>query len=236
VRRWVVPKATLEKFVATAKAAAAETLKPNAKVVAGDWCRWCPAKAFCPAMHKAAAASAMVDFADPVPSGPVTLESRLPEVRLMSDEQLVAAFGWEETVNSFFETVKEVLRERLSSGVKVPGVKLVEGRSNRQYVNEDEVVTKFEPVLGEKLWEKKLLSPAKLEKIVGKKAGVDGLTFKPEGKKSIALDRDPRPEAKSSAQDDFGVLEAPNVDADLAALFGETQPAAPAKREPLWPV
>ena len=211
VRRWTVEREWLAEFKAKASKAAVETLNPQAELRAGDWCRWCPAQAFCPALHRKAAQSAMVAFDDAPPLTPVKMESRLPDVRLMTEAELVQAFAWEETVNGFFEAVKEVLRERLSAGAKIQGVKLVEGRSNRQWVSEDAVIAEFAPVLGgeDKLFERKLLSPAKLEKLVGKKRPLDHLTFKPEGKKAIALDRDPRPEAKSSAQDAFDALPAP---------------------------
>lgn len=208
VRRWRIEKEWLNAFRAKAKAAALETQNPNATLTPGDWCRWCPAMALCPAMHKAAAQSAMVAFDDAPRLTPAKMEERLPEVRLMTDAQLVKAFEWEETVNSFFEAVKEVLRERLSNGAAVAGVKLVEGRSNRQWVSEEQVIAEFQGVLGDRLWEKKLLSPAKVEKIVGKKHPIDHLTMKPEGKKAVALDKDPRPAARSSAQDAFDAVPA----------------------------
>lgn len=211
VRRWRTSATWLEQFAVRARAAAQKTLEEDAPLAAGDWCRWCPAKAQCPAMHQAAMTAAQADFADAPPEQAIAkMEARLPEARLMTDAQLVQAFRWEDIVNSFFEAVKEVLRERLSSGQAVAGVKLVEGRSVRQWADEARVVQAFKAELGEKLYEKKLLSPAKLEKIVGKGRLVspDGadLTVKPEGKKAVALESDPRPAAKSSAHDDFGVV------------------------------
>lgn len=243
IRRWVAPPDWLREFAETARRAAVETRSPDAKIVAGGWCRstFCPVIAICPAMHRAAQASAMVVFSDAAPlNGAAKTEARLPDVRLMSDAQLVKAFEWEETVNSFFEAVKAVLGERLSSGLSVSGIKLVEGRSNRVWTSEADVEAKFSPVLGEKLWERKILSPAKLEKIVGKKAGVDELTFKPEGKKTVALDRDPRREARSSAQDAFGgatALPTPLSDFDeLMGIGAEESAASTQKRDPIWPV
>ena len=245
IRRWTVERTWLEQFRKTAQRAAVETLNPKAKLEAGSWCRWCPAQPFCPAMHKAAALSAQAAFDMVPPAGPMAkMEGRLPDVRLMTEAQLVAAYRWEDAVNSFFEAVKEVLRERLTSGQAVPGVKLVEGRSNRAWVSEAEVEAKFGAVLGDKLFERKILSPAKLEKVVGKQAGVDAMTFKPEGKKSIALDSDPRPAARSSAQDAFDALPAPApVAAAAAAACVECDVLGPGgcsthgakMKEPMWP-
>ena len=207
VRRWKVSSQWLAFFKNEARLAAKATQQKGAKLAAGDWCRWCPAAGVCPELHKAAAKEARADF-DEVPDGRLAkMEARLPEVRLMTDEQLVKAFQWEDTVGSFFEAVRAVLTERLSTGTAVPGIKLVDGRSNRQWVDEGAVVKEFSAVLGEKLYEpKKILSPAKLEKVVGKGRPIDHLTFKPEGRKSIALDKDPRPVARSSAKDDFTVV------------------------------
>ncbi len=253
VRRWIVPPAALADFRARAAEAAAETLNPEAAVVAGDWCRWCRARPFCPEFHGAVQREAQADFSvapPPPPQGNNAAErlmARLPEIRLLPVKQLVRALEWEDAANSFFESCRAVLGERLASGESIPGVKLVEGRSNRQWVSEDEVLAKFGGALGEKLYEKKLLTPAKLEKIVGKKAGVDDITFKPEGRKTVALDKDPRPVAKSAAQDDFAALPAPVSDgaethADMVehgqdALLDElVGPSAPSKaRNPIWP-
>ncbi len=225
VRRWKVDREWLKAFRVIAQKAAVETLNPGARLTAGDWCRWCPALAFCPAQHKAAAESAMVAFSD---TPPVKAPDKLPDVRLMTEAQLVQAFAWEDTVNSFFEAVRAVLTERLTGGAHVAGLKLVEGRSNRQWVSEDQVVAEFGAALGDKLWEKKILSPAKLEKVVGKKHPIDHLTFKPEARKTIALDSDPRPTARSSAQEAFTALPPSAAEDVLGDLLAPT----PAK---MWP-
>jgi hypothetical protein len=220
--RWVTTVAWLKEFAQKAKAAAAETRAENPKMTAGTWCRWCPVQPVCPAMHKAAMASAAADFDRPPLARELSkMEARLPEVRLMSDEALINAFKWEETVNSFFEAVKEALRERLP-----PGIKLVEGRSVRKWTDESQVEAKFGPLLGERLFKREMLGPAGVEKLLGKKAGVDEMTFKPEGKKAIALDSDPRPAVKSSAVEDFSKAES------LDEVLGLAPQAA---RAPIWP-
>ena len=112
----------------------------------------------------------------------------------------------------------------------------------------EKVVEAWEKLLPEgALFEHKLLSPAKLEKLPGVGKGkIDHLTFKPEAKKAIARDTDPRPKAASKAQDDFGVVEAypkgpgvapenagpAAVEFDLDAELLGTGP----KRDPLWPL
>lgn len=264
-RRWTTSVEALKEFRDKLIDAVAQTRDPLAPTLAGDWCRWCKARPVCSTVHAAVQKEAQADFTiePPVSNGTnaaARMMERLPQVRFLSNEQLVRAFAWEDNINSFFEAVKEVIREKLSNGETIPGVKLVEGRSNRAYTDERQVIAEFAPLFGEDgLYEKKLLSPAKLEKKVGK-GKLDHLTFKPEGKKSVALDRDPRPAAKSSAQEDFAALPAPepfdplglsvpakvigepgdqvvvtDLEAELLGLGTGAKAAAPKKREPMWP-
>lgn len=236
-REWVTTTAEMRAFRDKLIPAVAATRAAGAQIVAGEWCRWCSAKPYCPVMYEAAQVSAGADFevVAPAPGG-----KTLPDAKLLSIEQLAKALAWQDAVESWFVAVKEVVVEKLSAGQEVPGWKLVDGRSNRKWTDEAAVVAKFGAVLGEdKLYVRKIVSPSALEKIVGKKAGVDELTFKPEAKKSVAPDTDPRPKAASSAQDDFKALPAPAPapahDDLMAELMGEASPAAPAKREPIWP-
>ena len=222
VRRFVVTKEKLAEFVTRARVAAGETLQEAAPMRSGEWCKWCAVESTCAARHALVQAQAGVCFADAPPAAPQKMEDRLGEVRMLPDEKLVAAFAWEESVNSFFEAVKETLRERLTRG-PVAGVKMVEGRSNRQW--SDEKVAEEElkkQVAVDRLYTKKFVSPAQAEKIVGK-GKIDHLTVKPEGKKSVALDRDPRPATSSSAADAFGGANAlPQVwpqDQNVASLL-----------------
>ena len=233
VRRWIASKEWLAKFRAIAKAAAAQTLQPNAPLKAGDWCRWCAAKPFCPEIHKGAQEAAMVTFSAMVPA-PQKAIDRIAEVRLLSVEQLTKVLEWEGAWKSLLEAVKDVVRDRLSNGLDVPGWKLVDGREgNREWISEEEVVAEFAPTLGENaLYEKKLLSPAKIEKIVGKKHKIDHLVTRKPGEKAIARDTDPRPKVASAAQDAFKVVETPAGDDD--DLMAQLNGPAPAKA-PMWP-
>ncbi len=237
VRRWKAPKEWLSKFRAEAPAAGQETMNPNARIVPGAHGQWCPAKASCPALFKAAQDSAGADFSVVVE----TPEAKgLPDVKLMTTEALAKAYSWREAVESWFSAVADRIQETLAGGGTVPGYKLVDGRSNRKWIDEEKVVEAWEKLLPEgALFEHKLLSPAKLEKLPGVGKGkIDHLTFKPEAKKAIARDTDPRPKAASKAQDDFEAIDAPKSSAhDLdAELLGGASPVEPGRRDPLWPL
>jgi hypothetical protein len=205
VRRVVIKKEDLAAFCKAASAAAVETDKPGAKLDAGDWCRWCGAQARCPLKHALVQEQAGVDFSAPVT--PKTVEDLRLAVRLMSDEQLVKAKRYEDPVSGFFDAVNAALLERHQAGSPVPGTKLVEGRSNQKWTNEDGAKAALAPFIveSEMMTKPELLSPNQIEKKLGKKHKdlVASLTFKPEGKKSVVLDTDPRPEVATSAADDF---------------------------------
>ena len=175
-------------------AAVKETARAGAPLVAGSWCRssFCPAmRAGCPALHGALVKEAQVDFAK-VPPTPAAL----PSVEMLPIGQLARALEWKDLFEAYFKAAEERAQRELEAGRQVPGYKLVAGRSNRAWRDEAEVVAKFEPVLGEKVYEEpKVKSPSQLEKLVGKKAGVEELTYKPEAPLRLAKDSDPRTSA-----------------------------------------
>lgn len=246
VRRWLVPQGWSQSFYEGLVAAVKRVDDDNAPVAAGKWCKWCAVKPSCPAAFQSVQEQAMVDFAEPVPApGP----SALPDITKIPLERQLQALEWQEHVEGMFSAIRANIKGMLEAGLPVPGYKLVEGKSNRKFVEESKVIEAFEPLLGaEALFEpRKLISPAKLEKIVGK-AKVAEFTYKPEGGKSIAKDSDARPAAKNSAERDFAPelpfkaavtiddLEPPKeADALTTELFGlEAKPVK--KREPMWPV
>lgn len=240
VREWETTTASLKGYAAEMRDRAQKTREPNAPLNAGAWCRWCPAKAACPEIFKEVQSQAQVDF-KVIPSeaqmGDAT--SKLPAARLLSSKQLAQALAWEDPINSWFEAVRASALEILQSGGTVPGFKLVDKRVTRQWKDEQAVLDTFGPVLGEnRLYEKKLLSPAKLEKVVGKKVPLvdaqgEDLTFKPVPEKTIAPSGDARGEALPTAAADFEVLPhtpKPSADDLMAELLG-------GKPEPksIWP-
>lgn len=202
IRRWTTTVKDVLAFAEELKGRIADTRVKGARFNSGPWCYFCNAKSVCPAQFAAVQERAGADFSVIAPETP-----RLKDISSLTDEQLVVAYSWQKAVNSWFEDIEARLKERLEAGEQIAGIKLVDGRKgNRAWKSEEEVVRTFSPLVGEDaLYDKRLLSPAKLEKKLGKKA-VEGLTFQPDGKKTLAFDSDPRPIAKTSAQDDFGVV------------------------------
>lgn len=176
----------------------AETvLKPTAELAAkgkgeykaGEHCRFCKLKATCRKRAEYNLALAKYDFA--VPS---TLEDEEIEIVLSKVDELMNWAG----------EVKEYALQQALSGKSWKGWKLVEGRSNRRYVNEEAVAAKVEEA-GFAPYEKKLLGITAMTKQLGKKKFdelLKGLIEKPQGKPVLVPESDKRP-ALHTAVDDF---------------------------------
>lgn len=133
-------------------------------------CRYCPGRLSCAARMQAVEVFAADDWKDTY-----KLEDLLPMVPMLK---------------SICKDLETTAKAKLSAGEAVKGFKLVESRSIRKWADPAIVEKMFSHI--EDLWEKKLKSPAKLEKLVGK-AAVAPLAFKPRGAPKLAPESDPRP-------------------------------------------
>lgn len=166
-------------------------------------CRWCAAKPVCPALCGLALRPLGVEVteesgkAPTVSSPPKAFELPVPE--LLSDEAIRRILDFLPLVKPYFDSVYAYATERAMKGDIIEGYKLVEGRKgNRIWADEKLVEETFSEVfsgLGEELYEKKLLSPAKVEKVLGKehKRAIDALTTRSDGKLMLVPESDKRP-------------------------------------------
>lgn len=176
---------------------AENTLKPAATLAAqgegeftvGEHCRFCKAKADCRARAEANLALARYDFALPPTLTDADIEAILP----LLDE-----------LTSWAEDIKAYALTRAVAGKEWHGYKLVAGRSNRKYVNEDAVAKKVSDA-GFNPYEEKLLGITAMTKLLGKNRFeelLEGLIEKPQGKPTLVPESDKRP-AMNSAKEDF---------------------------------
>ena len=173
-----------------------EVLAPTAKLAyegegefaVGDHCQFCKAKATCRKRAEYSMELAKYEFAD---------------APTLDEDEIAAILPQIDTLISWAEDVKEYALKQALAGVRYPGWKLVEGRSNRKYTNETavaEVVSKagYDP------YEKKLLGITAMQKQLGKKKFeqlLAGLIIKPQGKPVLAPNTDTRPEFNTAAND-----------------------------------
>lgn len=159
----------------------------------GDWCRFCKAKAVCRKRAEYNLELAKYDFAMPA-----TLE----------DAEIAAILEKADELAAWAADVKEFALQQALNGVKYDGFKVVEGRSNRKYVNEEAVADAVSEA-GYDPYEPKLLGITAMEKLLGKRQFarlLSGLIEKPQGKPALVPESDKRQEmnvdkAVSAAED-----------------------------------
>ena len=161
---------------------------------AGDHCQFCKVKATCKARADKNLELAKYDFEDP----------KLLTLDQISDilSKATELKNWVTDIESY------ALDQAENHGVKLPGFKLVEGRSNRK-ISEAVIDTlKKAGYSDDEIFEKKMLGITKLEKLIGKKKLSDlagDFISKPPGKPTLVPESDKRPEINSAekAKQDF---------------------------------
>lgn len=157
-------------------------LTPGAKQ-----CEYCPVAATCPA-----------------------LSEQVEEIAYRNDalSRLSHNMGMVPHVEAWAKSVVSAVIEELTGGGEVEGYKLVRGRAGDRAWKDEQLTTVALIDLGvseEKLYVKKIISPAVAEKLLpkDKRSELEGLVSRSEGKPTLAPADDPRP-AISSAAEDFG--------------------------------
>lgn len=172
------------------KPAALEADRGDGDFHTGEWCRFCKAKAICRERAAENLKLAVYDFAAPV---------------LLEDEEIADILEKIDGFTTWANDVKEYALQEALSGKSWPGHKLVEGRSNRKYVN-DAAVAEAAIEAGFEPYEQKLISITEMQKQMGKKKFEEilgNLVVKPAGKPVLVREDDKRPALKSNAKDDF---------------------------------
>lgn len=175
------------------KPAARLATTEDAPFLAGEWCKFCAAKATCRARAEANLA----------------LEEYRKKTTL-SPEEIGEILSKVDELTKWAEDLKESALESALEGDEIPGWKIVEGRANRKYCKSDDEIVKALTAAGypeAMLFEKKLLTITKMEDFLGKKAFgelLKGYVEKPTGKPALAPNSDKRPAmAIGTTADDF---------------------------------
>ena len=185
VRSWDTTPRKLLEFKDELFEAGEATKKKNAPLVAGNHCRFCPALAVCPAYK--------------------TMVMKAANAPGLADNLLLS-----EVLPKWKASVRRVAFNAMTKGVKLPGWKLVEGRTNRKWVDKDKVVEALREAgkTDEEIFksmEPQLNNLGTIEKMMGKN-WVKDYVFKPVGALTVAPESDKRPEF-SKADQDFADIE-----------------------------
>ena len=169
---------------------AEETVKPRARLAfegkgeyqAGAWCQFCRAATRCRARAEAQLCVAQSEF-------------RLPP--LLTDEEIADLLPrlpemvkWANAVSAY------ALEAAVNQGKSWQGFKLVAGRSVRKYADEEKVAKAAAAAGYKDIFEHKLITITKMEKLMGKDTFnevLGALIVKPQGKPTLVPESDKRP-------------------------------------------
>ena len=178
-------------------------VKPAAKLAAagegeyaeGEWCRFCAIRGSCRARAEANLATARMDFKPPAQ---------------LTDAEVGEALELGARLNAWLNDLIEYALGACLDGREIPGYKAVEGRSVRAWTDADAAFTaaRAAGVPEEMLYERKPVTLAALEKLMGKKAFVETMkdyVTTPPGKPTLARADDRRRAItnRTTAEEDF---------------------------------
>ena len=204
---WAQPVADLLAFGERVRAAAEQTRQANAALVAGEsQCRFCKAKATCPALVARVVEEIGADFDDIAGGEPLVLP--------IGAERLGHALAAADLIEGWIKAVRGEVESLLLAGQAVPGFKLVQGKKgNRQWSSKDEAeaLLKAMRIKHDQMYDYTVISPTSAEKlakaeVIGPRQWpkVQALITQSEGKPSVAPESDKRPAlAVAAVAEDF---------------------------------
>ncbi len=231
-RRWEITPVDLLEWVELLRKEATETEDPNAPLVPGDHCRFCPVETTCPALAAMIEAETGAIF-DGSPLDPVPNALRVPDAD--DTAALARAMMFAPLLESWLKAMYARAYEAQMGGAKIPLHKLVRGREgNREWVDEKRATAAIVKLIEENAQGSvesihtapKLKSPAQLVKIVRAVTGwtakasqewIDTYVTRSEGRLTLVHESDPRPEVELAVidfPDDLPALPAGEEDLD----------------------
>ncbi len=172
------------------KPLAEKAFKGEGEFVSGEHCRFCKLKYTCRERANENLKLAQYDFKEP---------------SILSNDEIANILKKSEDLVSWQNDIKEYVLNEALKGIKFEGFKLVEGKSNRKYKDEDEVAVALKE-LGyndNDIYKKSLLTITAMEKFLGKQKFNDLIgkyIIKPSGKPTLVPESDKRPELNTIAQ------------------------------------
>lgn len=180
--------------VGTLAPAARQAFRGEGAQHPGDWCRFCKVKSRCRVLFE-------------LGKGSAESEARLLSDRGLSQEVLPLL----PAIKSWVSDVEDYALSRALGGVKLPGWKVVEGRSIRRISDTEGAasVLRAAGLSAEDVYRpRELRTLTELERKLGKKRFSEllgPLVEKPKGKPTLAADDDPRPAIDPVADDFNGI-------------------------------
>lgn len=201
VRLWVLSRNELADFCAGIELVAAEILaNPGGGVFVADpekQCKFCPATGICEAFARHGLAVVSDE-----PAELAVQEATLTRPESLTREQRVKVLGAKKTLIAWLEAVENQEVSELMTGAKPVGFKLVEGKTNRQWRDEEAAKKLLRNYLAAEITNppSDLISPAQAEKALKGittstrfENALEAAIIKPPGKATIVPESDKRP-------------------------------------------
>jgi hypothetical protein len=179
IRRWVTTPERVKQFEQTLVQAVKQSQQPDAKLAAGEHCRWCAAKPVCPKMTGAVDRALMVQLKE---IDVDTLGRYLKNADLLED---------------WIKDLRGLALQLLEKNLPVPGYKLVQKQARRKWTDESKAKQALLDMgLKESVVvETSVMSPAQAEKALKKRWAdlPEGLVKSESSGTTLASEDDPRP-------------------------------------------
>lgn len=159
---------------------------------AGEHCLFCKLKSQC-AVHKTYITKDAVELINDL----VVEEKQdsFKDISLLTEDDMIRIVSFGETVlpklKSYIEEVTNLLQARLEAGEKLKGLKLVQGRGRRKWVEDESYIIKTLESVGVECTKRTLKTLTEVEaglKLIGRKDLLDSLVVMSEGKARVTLD------------------------------------------------
>jgi len=197
IRTQLIPADDMLDFTVDLIGYAKATEDPNAPLVPGDHCRFCPANTVgkdgepvCPKVGDFRTELAKAEFSAGVPYDPAKLKLALDSLPVLE---------------AFIKNVREFAYAEAEAGKEIPGYKLVAKRATRKWRSEGEVVEycQMMDLDSEKIFApRKLRSPAQIEKVLGKGV-LDQFVIKESSGHTLVPESDKRPPVRVDPRSEF---------------------------------
>ena len=197
ISTWTVKVAKLREWADNILVPKAEkAYKGEGEYCTGAWCTFCKAAVKCRARAEEKLALARYEFKAPP---------------LLSDDEIEDILGKVSDLTKWANEITDYAQDAAFNHGKVwNGFKVVEGRSNRKYTDEDAVAEAAKKVGYTDIYKHTLIPITEMEKLMGKKAFAEiigSLVYKPPGKPTLVPESDKRPAiTTNNAKNEFNEI------------------------------
>lgn len=190
IRSWEVSREEIRDFAIRVRDGVWAIQNDDAPLNPGEWCRFCPVRASCPALKKYTENVAMTELVMHQTPEPMPAE-------LLTMEQVSDLLRKVPVIEAWISALRQKIEAELRAGRSVPGWKLVAKRATRQWKDPAELL-EWAVAAGVEVYNNpELKSPAQVEKDIGKKNLPEELYESKSSGETLVPESDTRPEVSA---------------------------------------